>query len=403
MRRESQSMTDDSKSTATSQENEEKTDSAPFSGWLPAGLPKSVQRYGGVALVLGFALLIAFVMRNFSAGVVGNREDSLRATAEALALPTIESVTGGPAGSILPAYGGAGSDFAQGIPRLASMHTTIPTRPRVDLIDYEVQQGDNVFVIAENHGLRPESILWGNFAVLQDNPNFLKEGQLLQIMPTDGVLHDYKAGESLTAIAEFYNTSAVAIAEWPGNRLDPYDIDLENPGIPDGTALIVPGGSRLLRDWGPPAISRDNPAVAAYYGPGSCGAIGEGAIGNGSFVWPTVATTLSGFDYAPPIHNGIDIAGAEGNAIFAVDGGVVVYAGWSNSGYGNMLVIDHGTGWQSAYAHLSTIAVGCGTNISQGEVVAAVGNSGNSSGAHLHFELLSFVYGKVNPWNYLIQ
>lgn len=379
--------------------SEEKT--SPFS--FLTNIPKSLQRYGGVALVLGFAIVIVLVMRNFSAGVAGNRQDTLRATAEALALPTIESVTGGPAGSILPAYNGGGSDFDQGIPRLASIDTTIPTRARVDLLDYEVQPGDNVFGIAENYGLKPESILWGNFNVLEDNPNFLQPGQTLKIMPTDGVLHDYKAGETLSSIAEFYDTSVAAIIEWPGNRLDPYEIDLSNPGITDGTALIVPGGSRALRDWGPPAISRENPAVAAYYGAGSCGAIGEGAIGNGSFVWPTVATNLSGFDYTPPIHNGIDLAGAEGNAIYAVDGGVVVYAGWSDSGYGNLLVIDHGTGWQSAYAHLSTIAVYCGTNVSQGEYVAGLGNSGKSSGPHLHFELLSFVFGKVNPWNYLVQ
>jgi murein DD-endopeptidase MepM/ murein hydrolase activator NlpD len=86
-----------------------------------------------------------------------------------------------------------------------------------------------------------------------------------------------------------------------------------------------------------------------------------------------------------------------------VDSGVVVYAGWSDSGYGNLLVIDHGNGWQSAYAHLVTIAVNCGQSVSQGEVVAGLGNTGNSSGAHLHFELYSSIYGKVNPWNYLIQ
>jgi murein DD-endopeptidase MepM/ murein hydrolase activator NlpD len=370
---------------------------------LPSNLSPKMQRYAGLALLLALASIIVVVMGNFSADVAGSRQDNLRATAEALALPTIESVTGGPAGSFLPAYGGPTSDFSAGIPRLASMDTIIPTRARVDLLEYEVQQGDNVFGIADNYGLRPESILWGNFSILNDNPNFLEPGQTLSIMPTDGVLHDYKAGETLSSIAEFYDTSVAAIIEWPGNRLDPYDIDIENPGITDGTALIVPGGSRALRDWGPPAISRDNPAVASYYGPGSCGAIGEGAIGNGSFVWPTVATYLSGFDYTPPLHNGIDIAGDEGNAIYSVDGGVVVYAGWSTSGYGNLLVIDHGTGWQSAYAHLQTIAVGCGTNVSQGEYVAGLGNTGNSSGPHLHFELLSFLYGKVNPWNYLIQ
>jgi len=375
----------------------------PVLKWL-GNLPRSVQRYGAIGLVLVFALVVVLVMRNFSADVAGNRQESLQATAQALAQPTLDSAGGGIA-SGLPEFSGAGgaSDFTQGITRNTKINTTIPTRARVGLDTYTVKQGDNLFAIADTYGLIPESILWANFDVLEDNPNFIELDQVLNIMPVDGVLHDYRAGESLEDIADFYDTTVAAIVEWPGNHLDPYETDADNPGIADGTALIVPGGSRELRDWGPPAITRDNPAVAAYYGAGACGSVYEGAIGNGSFAWPTVATTLSGFDYNPPLHSGIDIAGAEGNAIFATDGGVVVYAGWSDSGYGYLLVIDHGTGWQSAYAHLSSIGVRCGDSVSQGTVVAALGNTGNSSGPHLHFELLSSIYGKVNPWNFLIQ
>jgi murein DD-endopeptidase MepM/ murein hydrolase activator NlpD len=67
-----------------------------------------------------------------------------------------------------------------------------------------------------------------------------------------------------------------------------------------------------------------------------------------------------------------------------------------------LIVLDHGTGWQSAYAHLSAVGVGCGQSIAQGTVIGAVGNTGNSTGAHLHFELRSEIFGKVNPWDYLI-
>ncbi len=92
-------------------------------------------------------------------------------------------------------------------------------------------------------------------------------------------------------------------------------------------------------------------------------------------------------------------AGAEGNPIYATDSGVVVYAGWSDYGYGYLIVIDHGTGWQSAYAHLSAVAVGCGQSVYQGGYIGALGNTGNSSGAHLHFELI--INGaKVNPLDY---
>jgi murein DD-endopeptidase MepM/ murein hydrolase activator NlpD len=81
---------------------------------------------------------------------------------------------------------------------------------------------------------------------------------------------------------------------------------------------------------------------------------------------------------------------------------VVVFSGWSEYGFGNLIVIDHGTGWQSAYAHLSAAAVTCGQNVAQGSYIGAVGNTGRSTGPHLHFELQSVIYGKVNPWDFLI-
>jgi murein DD-endopeptidase MepM/ murein hydrolase activator NlpD len=165
--------------------------------------------------------------------------------------------------------------------------------------------------------------------------------------------------------------------------------------------LIVPGGTREFVNFGPPLIPRDNPAVASTYGPGHCGSILDGAIGNGTFVWPTTATYLSGYDYNPAAnHPGIDIAGDTGNPIYSVDAGVIVYSGWSNFGYGYLVAIDHGNGWQSLYAHMDAIYVSCGQSVFQGTGIGTVGNTGNSSGSHLHFELL---YGsaKVNPWNYM--
>ena len=148
-------------------------------------------------------------------------------------------------------------------------------------------------------------------------------------------------------------------------------------------------------------MGSSNPASAAYYGSGSCGAIYEGAIGTGSFIWPTVSTVLSGYDFRPGFHNGIDIAGPEGNSVWAVDSGVVVYAGWSEYGFGNLIVLDHGNGWQSAYAHLSVVGVICGQSVALGTTIGNVGNTGNSTGPHLHFELRSELFGKVNPWDYI--
>jgi murein DD-endopeptidase MepM/ murein hydrolase activator NlpD len=375
---------------------------------LVSKLPFSIRRYGTIAVVVVMALLVVGVMRNFAAGVQQSRQAELRATAQALAQPTIDAVTGGEAAALMPSFSAAASQFEEGITRLASLDTIIPTRARVEIKKYIVQQGDTLFGIADLYHLKPESILWFNFDVLNDNPNDITPGQEINIPPVDGVLHTYHTGESLVTIADNYSystkTTAQAIVEWPGNHLDPFNTNFENPDVPDGTQLIIPGGSRLLRDWGPPAVTRDNPAAAAYYGPGSCGAIASGAVDPGPpWTWPTVLKYLSGFDYTPPTHYGIDIAGAEGNAIYAAGSGVVVYAGVSNFGYGNLLVIDHGNGWQTAYGHLSAIYVGCGQDVTRGEVVAALGSTGNSTGPHLHFEVHSALYGKVNPWDYLIQ
>ena len=111
---------------------------------------------------------------------------------------------------------------------------------------------------------------------------------------------------------------------------------------------------------------------------------------------------LSGFDYSPDTnHRGIDIAGNTGEAVWATDAGVIVYSGWNDYGYGNMVMVDHGNGWQSLYAHLSSIAVVCGESVGQGTVIGAIGSTGNSSGSHLHFELMNTSAGKVNPHDFL--
>ena len=303
----------------------------------------------------------------------------------------------------LPAFPEPDTGYIKGIPRLVSMNTMIPKRPTVDISTYEVQPGDNLFLIAEKYGLKPETILWGNYEVLRDNPQLLSPGQVLNILPTNGVYYEWTEGDTINGIASFFKVDPEAILEYPGNRLLP---DVTNPNAPEiaaGTWLIIPGGKRELKDWGPPPISRANPAAAAYYGEGYCGNIYEGAVGYGSFVWPTVSRTLSGYDYSPPLHFGIDIGGALGNAIYATDSGVVVFAGWSQYGYGYLIVLDHGNGWQSAYAHLSSVGVSCGQSVGQGTVIGGLGSTGNSTGPHLHFELLNSSYGKVNPWDFLIR
>jgi hypothetical protein len=371
------------------------------------GLDDPIIRIGTHIVTISVVVVVVVALSSFYLkNVRQSGQDDLQATAMAIAAPTLNAASGISAeeaalGITFPIFQKSDRILSAGIPRLAEPKTVIPSRPRVDVITYEVQQGDNVFTIADQFGLRPETILWGNYAVLQDNPRLLTVGQILNILPVDGTYHKYSTGETLDAIAKNYNADVQDILEWPGNHLDPYETDINNPGIADGTWLIIPGGSRELQDWGPPAITRENPASAAYYGEGSCGDVYSGAVGNGTFIWPTGTAWISGYDYDANIHPAIDIGGTEGDAIYAVDSGVVVYAGWSNYGYGYLIVIDHGTGWQSAYAHLSGVGVYCGQSVAQGDVIGALGSTGNSSGPHLHFELTSEIYGKVNPHDFL--
>jgi len=290
-----------------------------------------------------------------------------------------------------------------GIPRVAKPFTTIPTRPRQDIVKYIVEDGDTVFGIAEKYGLSPETILWGNYTVLQDNPHSLKVGQELSILPVDGVYWQWLAENKggLPGFAKYFGVQVDDILNLPANHLDVAAVgDINSPNIPDGTWLIIPGGKRELISWSAPlGVTRENPASARVLGPGACDAVSGGAVGYGTFIWPANNHTLSGFDYSP-IHRGIDIAGNEGEAVYATDAGVIVYAGWNNYGYGNMVMIDHGNGFQSLYAHMSAFNVGCGQSVGQGDVIGAIGTTGSSSGSHLHFEILSSTY-KINPWDVL--
>jgi hypothetical protein len=244
--------------------------------------------------------------------------------------------------------------------------------------------------------------LWANQFILGDNPHNLTPGQELNILPVNGTYHRWSAGDGLNGVAKFFGVSPEVIIEYPGNNLDPTTIgDWASPNIEPGTWLVVPGGTREFVNWSAPAIPLDNPKVAAVLGTGACEQVAAGAVGAGVFIWPANNHFLSGYDYHPEAnHSGIDIDGDEGAPVYAADNGVVVYAGWNNWGYGNVVVINHGNGWQTLYAHLSVINVGCGQSVYQTNIIGAVGNTGKSSGPHLHFEMM-YNGTKVNPHDYL--
>jgi LysM repeat protein len=362
-----------------------------------AGWSEPALRVGTILLSIVLVLLVVWAMRNYLAGFPNQEFSQSGGAALSDPLPTPTPIFENP---VLPSF--VNIDISEGgLFRLASLHTSIPSRPRVHVITYTVKLGDSVFGIADMFNLKPETIMWANSSILLDNPHRLQVDQVINILPTNGTYHKWSTGEDLQKVAEFYGVDVMEIVEWQGNPFNSFETDIQNPGIQSGSMLIIPGGKREMVDYGPPRIPRDNPAIARTYGPGHCGVLMDGVVGDGIFMWPTSEHWLSGYDYSPATnHHGIDIAGETGNPIWAADDGVVVYSGWSNSGYGNLVVIDHGNDWQSFYAHLESIFVNCGESIYQGATIATMGSTGNSSGSHLHFELM---YGsvKVNPWNFL--
>jgi murein DD-endopeptidase MepM/ murein hydrolase activator NlpD len=359
-----------------------------------------LQQIGINMLMVGLLALLAYLAwQRFAPQPVEAGSNPIESVSEPVSEPADPAPADGIALALAPLELSE-ADASSGVLRHTNLETIIPTRPRVDVITYTVKSGDTLFTIAENYGLKPETLLWGNFEVLNDNPHLLAPNQVLNVLPVDGTYYEWKAGDTLGAIADFFKVNYMDIINYPGNRFDLTEMDAGGEQIQAGTWLIIPGGKRAIKDWGPPAISRANPASAAYYGEGHCGTVYDGAIGSGTFVWPTTDRNISGYHYNPGVHPAIDIGGAEGNAIYATDSGVVVFAGWSDYGYGYMIVIDHGNGWQSAYAHLSAVAVTCGQSVYQGGYIGAMGSTGNSSGPHLHFEL-AINGAKINPLDYL--
>ena len=114
-------------------------------------------------------------------------------------------------------------------------HTTIPERPRLEVITYTVQTGDSVFGIAERFGISPQTIMWSN-GRLEDNPDLLSVGQELVILPASGVYHIVEEGDTVESIAQKYKVEVSAITDYEVNGLkEPYEL------IP-GMALVVLGG-----------------------------------------------------------------------------------------------------------------------------------------------------------------
>lgn len=271
-------------------------------------------------------------------------------------------------------------------------HTTIPERSSVDVVDYTVTQGDSIFGIAKDYKLKPESVLWANYDQLQDNPQQIFIGTVLKIPPVDGIYYKWKKGDTLQSVADQFKVKVDGILTWPGNN-----IDLVDPKIAAGIYVMIPGGWRPTQTWVVPTIWRANSGANKSIN-GGCNVTG-GAFGSGYFVWPADNHHLSGNDFWAG-HLGLDLAAGLGANVYAADSGVVVYAAPINGGYGNLIMIDHGNGFTTVYGHLSQFLVACGQSVSRGQRIALAGSTGNSTGAHLHFEIRQFG-AFINPWQVL--
>ncbi len=213
-------------------------------------------------------------------------------------------------------------------------HTTLSERDRMQVITYTVQPNDNIWAIAQGFGLKAETVLWANPSV-EKSPDLLSVGQELVIPPVDGIYYTVQSGDTVEKLAKTYQTSVEKVISFKLNGLEePYTL---TPGqkimLPDGRKKVVPS----------------NYYPMTYVGKAPPGA----PTGSGRFAWPTQGMLSQRFWSG---HLGIDIASRIGVPIRAADNGYVVMAGRDTWGYGNQVVIDHGNGYLSRYAHLQQIA-----------------------------------------------
>ena len=238
---------------------------------------------------------------------------------------------------------------------------------------YTVERGDTVGKLASRFGLQEATIRFNNFEIY--DPDLLEIGATVHLPVRDGVIYVVQGGDNLTAVSQNYDADVEATVAFAGNGLRSAD------EIWVGQTLLLVGGSASV-------------ASASF--------VGEWSMP--SFGWPMAVTQISTYFGAPRwnsygYHTGVDWPAPYGTLIGSTAGGVVSFAGW-DGGYGYWVEVDHGGGVRSRYAHLSEIFVGVAEWLEAGSLIGGVGTSGNSSGAHLHFEII--MNGQpVDPYRWL--
>jgi len=265
------------------------------------------------------------------------------------------------------------------LPQYQSTLLLVPEeRKRNETIKYTVQDGDTLFSIGQKYKISVDAIRYINNLADADS---ISIGQVLSIPPISGIIHKVKGGDSLASISKLYDVPSQAIADFN------YLTDLSSLQV--GSELVIPDAKIPQVAQAPSSgTTLDQVQFETGFKKGWCR-------------WPTTSRIIT--QYYSWYHTGLDVATSWFSAmppIYACSGGRVVRAGWDPTGYGIMVIIDHGNGYQTLYAHLSKLRVSFGDYVKQGDQIGVMGNTGRSTGPHLHFEVRK---GSIrqNPLNHV--
>lgn len=245
--------------------------------------------------------------------------------------------------------------------------------PSTDTISvYEVKKGDTIQAVAKLFNVSVNTIMWANNLTSKT----ISKGDTLIILPVTGIKHLVKKGDSITSIAKKYKADEQDIASYNGIGIDSKLAENDTIIVPDGEIEIIPTKPKKSSGTKTKILN-----TYTYSAP------------SGFYVRPIVGGRRSQGIHG---HNGVDLAASIGTPVLASASGRVIVAklGGYNGGYGNMIIISHSNGTQTVYGHLNAINVTQGQAVNQGQQIGEVGNTGKSSGPHLHFE----VRGAKNPF-----
>ena len=247
------------------------------------------------------------------------------------------------------------------------------------VVTYQVKSGDTGWDIARSYNVSPEQLATANPTVDIDN---LQIDQVLNVTFREPYVHTQSVSKRVVQEAIPFTEQVEKDA-----NLWPWQYVVVTPGVPGARELTL----REYRENGRivktevvenKVLSEPKVQIART------GTRQVPAMGSGSLVFPAVGTLTSNFGARwGSVHEGIDIGAPTGTPVLAADAGMVVFAGWSGN-YGNIIKIDHGGGRMVTwYAHLSRFNVGVGDTVGKGAVIGYVGNTGFSTGPHLHYEV----------------